>query len=360
MIDRNYLVALYSFLPFGPQRIKLLKKYFGSYKSAWKADYKKLIEIGLAKKTVEGFVTHKQEFAFNNYFSQLKRQKIDFVTIDDSNYPENLFELDDAPAVLYIKGKIKANDTNAVAIVGSRKMTSYGREVTERFATELASMGVTIVSGLAFGIDVCAHKSSLAVGGRCIAVLASGVDMITPRSNQWLGDEIVKKGGAIVSEFPIGTIPQKAFFPHRNRIISGLSKAVIVIEGMIKSGTLHTASHAANQGRTVFAVPGQITSPMSGAPHYLIQNGAKMATSVSDILNELNLQLKVDKDAVEKVMPSDKTEKQILEVLETEEMHMDEIARTSGISVNQVSAKLTMMELKGLVRNMGGGIYKVV
>lgn len=360
LTEREYLVALYSFLPFGPARIKLLRKYFGSAEKTWKTKSKKLIEIGLRPKTVDKFEKHREEFSFNKYFNNLKKSNIDYVTIDDANYPENLIDLDDAPSVLYVKGKLSLDDVNAVAIVGSRKMTSYGKEVTKKFASELASYGVTIVSGLAFGIDVAAHKTCLEVGGRCIAVLASGVDVITPRSNEWLGVEIIKKGGAIVSEFPPGTIPQRQFFPHRNRIISGLSKAVIVVEGMKKSGTLHTASHAANQGRQVFAVPGQITSPMSGAPHFLIKNGAKIAMNTQDILEELDLQLKVDKEAVERVMPSDETEKKLLETLANEPLHMDEITRVSNLPVSDISAKLTIMELKGLVKNMGGGVYRRV
>ncbi len=168
-------------------------------------------------------------------------------------------------------------------------MTHYGRSVTEKLATSLAHMGITIISGLAFGIDVEAHKNALGAGGRCIAVLASGIDVITPRSNDWLGQLILKKGGAIISEYPPGVVPQKYFFPFRNRIISGLAKGVVVVEGLIKSGTIHTARHAANQGKVVFAVPGPITSPSSAAPHFLIKSGARIVTDAQDILDELEL-----------------------------------------------------------------------
>ena len=358
MTERQALVALYSYIPFGPARIKLLVDYFGSAQKAWRVSRKKLLEVGLKTDRAEDFLNYRDEFDPKNYFKRLKKLKIDFITINDRSYPENLVDLEDAPPVLYVRGKITLADSNAVAIVGSRRMTSYGREVTEKFAAELASVGVTIVSGLAFGVDVAAHKSSLDAGGRCIAVLASGLDDITPRSNEWLGLEIEKKGGAIVSEFPPGTTPQRSFFPHRNRIISGLSKAVIVIEGMKKSGTLHTASHAAKQGREVFAVPGQITSPMSGAPLFLLKNGAKMATDVRDILDELDLQLKVDKQAMEKVMPGSAEEKKLVEILANEPLHLDDVARISRLQVSDISARLTIMELKGLVKNMGGGVYK--
>ena len=360
MTDRKYLTALTSYTAFGPARIKLFTQYFGSVRNAWEAPKSKLVEIGLRQELTEKFMRYRDSFDFKEYFNSLESLNIDFVTITDKDYPENLKDLEDAPQVLYIRGKLSKNDVNAVAIVGSRKMTSYGREVTEKLSGGLANVGITIVSGLAFGVDLAAHKAALEAGGRCIAVLASGVDTITPRSNEWLGLKIIKSGGAIISEFPPGIEAQKHFFPYRNRIISGLSKAVIVIEGRIKSGTIHTAKHAADQGRTVFAVPGQITSPMSEVSHYLIKNGAKMVTSVTDILEDMDLQLKVDKDAIEKVMPSDELEVKLMEILANEPLHLDEVVRIMGLKVSEISGKLTFMELKGLVKNLGGGVYKKV
>jgi len=354
------LVALYSFVPFGPARIELLVKYFGSAKNVWTAANNEFIKVGLKKETVKNFDRHRKEFNLKEYFNRLKKKRISYICRGDEKYPANLLELSDAPTVLYVRGKIVRSDENAVAIVGSRKMTSYGREVTQKLAQELASYGVTIVSGLAFGVDQAAHKAAVEAGGRCIAVLASGVDMITPRTNEWLGLEIINSSGAIVSEYPVGMEPQKSFFPYRNRIISGLVKAVVVVEGMIKSGTIHTALHAAKQGREVFAVPGQITSPMSGATHFLLKNGAKLLTQTSDILEELSLQLHVDKDKVEEVMPSDDLEGKLIEILTNEPLHLDELARISGLNVSEVSGKLTIMELKGLVRSLGGGVYKKV
>lgn len=358
MNERQYLTALYSFLPFGPARTKLLLRYFKSAENVWKADEKKLLEVGLQKPIVEKFLKHRKNFDLKKYFATLKQKNIGFITINDKNYPKNLMGLDDAPLVLYYRGNVDSFNENAVAMVGSRKISSYGREVATRFATEFAQYGLTVVSGLAFGIDIASHKAALDAGGNCIAVLASSVDNITPRSNEWLGKKIISTGGLVISEYPLETEVQKGFFPFRNRIISGLSKAVIVVEGMEKSGTLHTAAHAAKQGREVFAVPGQITSPLSGAPHYLIRNGSSIAFSVKDVLDELNLQLKVDRKAVEKIMPSDDLEKRILKVLEMKEKHSDEIARELKLSASKISAKLTMMELKGLVNNIGGGEYK--
>jgi DNA processing protein len=360
MTERQALVALYSYIPFGPARTKLLVDYFGSAKEAWRASEKKLIEVGLKADRVGDFIKYRDEFASKDYFNRLKKLKIDFFTINDANYPENLLDLENASPVLYIRGKISVNDSNAVAIVGSRKMTSYGREVTEKFAQGLARLGITIVSGLARGIDTVAHKGALAMGGRTLAVLACGLDATYPLENTQLANEIIAKGGAILSEYRLGYPALRNNFASRNRIISGLSKAVIVIEGAKKSGTLLTASAAAEQGRPVFAVPGQITSPMSAAPLFLLQSGAKMAISVNDILDELDLQLKVDKEAIEKVMPGSPEEEKLVEILANEPLHLDEIARISTLDVATVSARLTIMELKGLVRNTGGGIYKKV
>lgn len=299
MSERQYLVALYSHIPFGPVRTKLLVDYFGSAERAWKANREKLLEVGLRPRRVNDFLNYREKFDPKEYFERLKKLSIDYITINDPNYPRNLVGLENAPLVLYIKGKISVNDSNAVAIVGSRKMTSYGREVTQDFVAELASLGITIVSGLARGVDTSAHKTALEAGGRTIAVLACGLDLVYPLENTLLADKI-SQNGALLSEYPLVYPPLRGNFVNRNRIISGLSKAVIVVQGEKKSGTLLTASHAAGQGRPLFAVPGEITSPLSGAPHFLIQCGAKMATSVKDVLEELDLQLRVDKKRVEK------------------------------------------------------------
>lgn len=360
MTERQALVALCAHVPFGPARVKLLIDYFGSAKKVWSASKDKLVEVGLSFDSASEFIRHREKFDENNYFSKLKKLKIDFMTINDSNYPTNLVDLGNAPSVLYVKGKIKTKDTNAIAIVGTRKMTSYGREVTENFAGELVRLGITIVSGLARGIDTVAHKSALAAGGRTIAVIGRGLDEIYPLENTNLAEKIAGGHGAVISEYPLGYPVLRNNFASRNRIISGFSKAVLVVEGAKKSGTLLTASSAAEQGRQVFAVPGQITSPMSAAPHFLIENGAKIAFSVKDILDELDLQLKVDKEEIEKVLPSSKDEEKLLEILENEPLHLDELARISTLEVKEVSARLTIMEIKGLVKDLGKGVYKKI
>lgn len=358
MNDSKFLTALYSFAPFGPARIKLLITYFKGAKNVWNSGSESLLETGLKKDLVDGFLEYKVKFNFEKYFNELKRLNINYLTYFDSNYPSILSEIDAAPCVLYVKGSVKFNQLNSVAIVGARKMTAYGREVAETLSYDLASLGVVIISGLARGIDTAAHKGALNANGKTIAVLGCGLDSVYPSENKKLADEIVNCKGAVISEYPLGYPALRTNFASRNRIISGLAKAVVVVEGEKKSGTLLTASHAANQGKTVFAIPGQITSPMSAAPHFLIQNGAKIAFSVNDILEELDLQLKVDRDVIEKVLPSSKEEEKLLEVLSTEELHLDEIVRISGMSVGKISATLTVMEMKGMVKSLGGGIYK--
>ncbi len=353
----KYLLALSTFIEYGPQRIKLLIKYFETPKNVWKASEKELTEVGLKTDVVKRFISYRNRIDIEEYLYKLEKKSIKFVSINDESYPANLKEIDTAPPVLYYLGTLIKNDVNAVAIVGSRKATSYGREVAYKFAQELSGYGVTIVSGLALGIDAVAHQAVIDSGGRGIAVIATGLDKITPITNMILGRNLVKNGGAIVSEMPLGVEIFRSSFPIRNRIVSGLSKAVIVIEGLEKSGTLLTASHAADQGRTVFAIPGQITSPMSGAPHFLIKNGAKFAFSPKDVLDDLNLQVSVDREVIEKILPSDKLEEKILTAVENEALHIDEIARLSGIPISDVGSKLTVMQIKGMVKPVGNGEY---
>jgi DNA processing protein len=359
MTEKEYLIALSTFISIGPMRTKLLLSYFKSAKKIWNATQKELLEVGLSEKLVTKLLEHRKKFDIEKYFLDLEKESVNAVTIFDHDYPDNLRDLDDAPFVLYIRGTFKKIDSRAVAIVGTRMMTSYGREVTQKLAGELANYGITIISGLALGVDAESQKTALNAGGRTIAVLASGLDIISPITNKQLALDIISKGrGAIVSEYPLGYGPFPYDFPVRDRLISGLSKAVVVIEGRMKSGTFYTVNAAASQNRPVFAVPGPITSPASEGPNYLIQNGAKPITSARDILDELHLQLKVDPDAVEKVMPGSPVESKIVEILDCEPLHLDEIVRISGITTSEVSARLTIMEMKGLVRNLGQGVYK--
>ena len=358
MTDSKYLIALSTFVQIGPVRTKLLLSYFKSAKNLWNASIKELLETGLSKGLVDKFVKHRESFDIDDYLAALKSKSINAVTLFDSDYPGNLKEVDDKPYVLYVKGKLIRSDARSVAIVGTRLMTSYGREVSRKLASELAGFGVTVVSGLALGIDAESQRAAIAAGGRTIAVLASGLDIISPATNKALALEFIKGSGAIISEYPLGHVPFRSDFAVRNRLISGLSKAVVVIEGRMKSGTFYTVSAAASQNRPVFAVPGPITSPASEGPNYLIQNGAKLVSSAKEILDELHMQFKVDTGAMEKVIPATQAEKRLIKCLDLEPMHLDELVRISGIPTPDVSARLTIMEMKGLVESLGGGVYK--
>jgi DNA processing protein len=358
MTEKDYLIALSTFIPFGPARTKLLLSYFKSAKNIWNVSQKDLQETGLKEDLVKKFIDHRNQFDYEKYKKGLDNFLIQALTINDESYPSNLKGLTDAPNVLYVRGNLKKSDSRSVAIVGTRLMTSYGREVTQKLATELTNFGVTIVSGLALGVDAEAQRAALAAGGRTISVLASGLDIISPLANKNLALEFIKNNGAVVSEKPLGYGPFAGDFPVRDRLISGMSKAVIVIEGRMKSGTFYTVAAAAEQGRPVFAVPGPITSQASEGPNYLIQNGAKPITNARDVLDELNMQFKVDTELVEKVMPSIPIEKKLVDILEVEPLHLDELVRISGEKTAEVSARLTIMEMKGIVINVGGGVYK--
>jgi len=294
MIEKEALIALSSYAPFGSVRIGLLISFFGSAKNVWSAEADDLAKIGLGKERLSGFLSHRKLFDLSNYLKILENKNIRVICRGEKEYPRDLGQIDSAPIIIYVKGKINKSEVR-VAIVGSRNMTPYGREMAGRFAGELATFGICIVSGLARGIDTCAHKAALDADGRTIAVLGCGLDTVYPPENYYLAENIVKKGGAIISEYPLAYPVLKINFAARNRIISGLSKAVLVIEGTRNSGTLLTASHAAEQGRSVFAVPGPITSPNSEAPHYLLKNGAIIANKPGDILEELGLEARVGK-----------------------------------------------------------------
>jgi len=292
MKEKYFLTGICAFENFGPARVKLLLSFFEKAENIWKASISDLLKVGLNKDIVFKFNKHRNNFDIKNYFKKLEEYSINVLSVFDESYPTNLKKISDAPMVLYVRGNLNKSDSNAIAIVGSRTMSPYGNGVAQQFATELARNRITVISGLALGIDAVAQRAAYTNGGRTIAVLASGLDIISPLTNKSLALEFIKKNGAIVSEYPLGHTPDKSDFAVRNRIISGLSKAVIVIEAQMKSGTFHTVKAALDQGRPVFAVPGQITSTASVGANYLIQNGATPALNISDILQELNLELK--------------------------------------------------------------------
>ncbi len=341
----------------GPSRTRRLYDTFGSMVRAWQAPESSLVEAGLDAKTARGFVQARGRFDLGAELRRLAEAGVDAICWSEDRYPKLLRHIANPPVVLYVRGELAQEDDLGVAVVGTRVPSAYGRQVAQQLAGELAAKGVTVVSGLARGIDAEAHRAALAAGGRTIAVLGSGLDVIYPREHTGLAREISRRG-AVLSDYPLGTKPDAVHFPARNRIVSGLSLGTIVIEAGDTSGALITARFAGEQGRDVFAVPGSIYSKQSAGVHRLIQDGAKLVSGVQDVLDELNLGLVAHQMEMRELLPpEDPVEATLLAALSTEPCHIDDVARSTKLPVSQVSSALTMMELKGLVRRIGSLSY---
>ncbi len=340
----------------GPARLRALLDAFGSIEQAWHAPADQLIEIGLDRRSVANLVQARGELDLAAELERVKKSGAQVLTWEDPRYPERLHMINDPPPVLYIRGELRPADDWAVALVGTRKATAYGREVARLLATDLARAGVTIVSGLAKGIDTLAHRGAIDAGGRTLAVLGSGVDIIYPYENLRLAHEVVRHG-ALISEYPLGAAPEASNFPPRNRIISGLSRGVIVVEAGEQSGALITAAFAADQGRDVFAVPGSIFQRGSVGTNRLIRDGATPVLSADDVLEALDLKRVAQHVEAQMLLPTDATEALLFEHIGDEATHVDEIGRAAGLPIATVTSTLAIMELKGLVRSVGGMNY---
>lgn len=351
--DLPYWLAFGRIPRFGRVRFSLLEQRFGTLERAWKASSAELASAGLDEGSVKALLQARGEIDPHAEMERLQRTGVTALTWHDERYPPRLKEIDDRPPVLYVRGEITAADEWAVAIVGTRRASVYGRQAAEQFATDLARSHVTVVSGLARGIDALAHRAALEAGGRTIAVLACGLDLVYPPEHRRLAEEIARRG-AVVSDYPLGTQPRSEYFPRRNRILSGMSLGVLVVEGDVDSGALITARRALEQNREVFAVPGPIYSPASRGPNKLIQDSeAKLVMRVEDVLEELNLSMAGHQIEVAEVVPADETESALLRLLSQEPIHIDEVRRESGLPIATVSSTLAMLELKGLVRQVG-------
>jgi DNA processing protein len=358
MSDLKYWLGFNLVKGIGSAKMQALYDYYGSMAAAWAADPETLRRLGLEQRAITALLEARETIDLDVYLQQVQNAGVTVLTWDLPGYPSYLREVPSSPPVLYVRGEISDADRWAVAVVGTRRLTTYGRQVTKELVSALAHNGVTVVSGLARGIDGIAHKAALDAGGRTIAVLGSGVDVIYPPENRQLAEEILMEGrGAIVSEYALGAQPEGRNFPPRNRIISGLSLGVIIVEAGDRSGALITASFALEQDREVFAVPGNINSPASIGPNRLIQQGAKLVTSVEDVLEELNLTMVNEQVAVQLALPESAEEVALLEQLTAQPTHIDELSRTSGLAPALVSSTLTLMELKGIVQQVGGMNY---
>lgn len=352
--DLRYRVALHRVHRLGSMRFGLLDRFFPDMEHAWRASASDLAAAGLDSRTTTEVLRAREEIDPDGEMERLEEAGVTALAPDDRRYPSRLGEIDDAPPVLYVRGEWRPEDEWSVAVVGTRRATVYGRQATAELSRGLAASGVTVVSGLARGVDTIAHRTALDTGGRTVAALANGLDTIYPPENRHLADEIVEHG-ALMTDYPLGTKPRADFFPRRNRILSGVSLGTLVIEGDFKSGAMITARFATEQNRELFAVPGSIFSPQSRGPLGLIKDGATPVSSANDILEALNLsQLGAQMDFGRAVPPDSDDERALMGVLTREAQHVDVVARRSGLAPSVASGTLALLELKGLVRDVGG------
>lgn len=353
----KYRIAFNRIRGIGRVRFKLLESAFDSIQSAWSANEAELRAAGLDARTIRAIVNGRQSVDPDAELEALERSGVRALTWHDSDYPPRLKQIYDLPPLLYVKGDLLPDDERSIAVVGTRKPSPYGVQVAEKMVRDIADAGVAVVSGLARGVDGIAHNAALNAGARTIAVLGSGVDVIYPREHQRLAARIAENG-ALVSEHPLGTRPDARNFPRRNRIMSGMTLGTLVIEAGEGSGALITAGQALEENREVFAVPGNIFSPSSAGVNRLIRKSeAKLVTNCKDVLEELNLTAVSRQIQMAALFPEDETEAELLRYITYDPVHIDDVCRSSGKETAHVSSTLAMMELKGLVKQVGGMNY---
>jgi DNA processing protein len=340
----------------GPARLARLSDFSGSAEAAGQARLRDLVARGLAAQSCESLMTTRARLCLDDEMARAAASTIQLICIEDPCYPVLLRQIPQPPPLLYVRGTLNPTDEWALAVVGTRSPTSYGKEATRRLVGDLASAGITIVSGLALGVDAVAHTATLEAGGRTIAVLGCGVDYLYPERNRPLAEEIMSNG-ALISEYPLGTLPTPANFPPRNRLISGMSCGTLVVEAGERSGALITVSFALEQGRDVFAVPGNIFSRTSAGTNRLIRDGAGLVSDAKDILEALNWTTATVQQEMQLTLPDDPVEAAVLDLLSYEPQHVDVLGRASGLTAPAVSATLAMLELKGLARQAGAMQY---
>jgi DNA processing protein len=368
MTSRDAYIALNMIDGIGPVRVRALLEQFREPQAILDAPRGELMRVnGVGEEVARNVTNWRETVDLDGELARIEKTGVRVVTRDDADYPKNLRQIYDPPLVLYVKGALSPRDAVAIGIVGSRRTTLYGQEMARKLSYQLARVGVTVVSGLARGIDTAAHKGALQANGRTVAAIGCGIDVVYPPENKDLAAEIVEKGGAVVTEFPFGVKPDKQNFPMRNRIVSGWSLGVVVVEANLKSGALITAGQAAEQGRHVFAVPGRVDQPQSRGCHRLIKDGAKLTEDAEDILTEFEYLLpKSDRPAAddqqqentsELTLALSENEQKIIAAIGEEDAPIDQIIRDTGLTSACVSATLLALEMKRLVRQHPGKIY---
>ena len=354
--DLKYRVG-FSFIPgIGRVRLGQLESHFDNLELAWKASLAELRQARLEDAAIKSIAVSRPKIDLDEEMNKLAKYDVQVLSYRDEDYPSRLKQIYDYPPIIYIRGKLEPADEWCLAVVGTRRATTYGRQVTEEIVADIARNKITIVSGLARGIDSIAHQTAIEAGGRTIAVCASGLDTIYPAENLNLAKRITENG-ALVSEYPLGIRPRPDHFPRRNRILSGMSLGVLVTEAGEGSGALITADMALEQNRDVLAIPGSILSPASQGTNRLIQQGAKLVRGCQDILEELNLRAVAQQMEFKEITPESDIEAAILRKLSHEPAHIDDICTGAGLPVSSVSGTLAMMELKGMVRSVGNMSY---
>ncbi|MDD5693358.1 MAG: DNA-processing protein DprA [Patescibacteria group bacterium] len=327
-------------------------------KTIYNSSKKELMSYGLSNRIVQELLVCQKEYKPELVINNLKSNHISVITLNSPKYPKLLREIYDPPGVLYYKGSFDHHDL-MIGIVGSRKPTDYGRHITYELSYDLAKAGITIVSGLALGIDSIAHQAALDAKGKTVAVLGCGLDNIYPGTHRKLAQDILESGGAIISEYPIGVPPLKQNFPARNRIISGLSQGLVVTEAAEGSGSLITARAALDQNREVFAIPGPIYNKNSFGPNNLIKVGAHMVIEVQDVFDEFGLVAPKETINMRRMLPDNPSEEIIFKVLKDNPKHINMIIKESALKQNDVSSLITMMEISGKIKHLGGMIYRL-
>lgn len=358
----KYLIALSQINGLGPKKLRRLEKYFPSFESAWQATATELIQVGLDERTAISVIEQKNNIQPDFILEQLAKKNINVLTIYDNDYPKLLKEIYTPPVVLYFRGDSTIlNNQFILAVVGTRKITAYGKMALENLIPPLINFNFIIVSGLALGTDSCAHELTVKNNGQTIAVLGSGIDQIYPRANLKLADEILEKGGLIISEFPLGTLPLKQNFPYRNRVISGLSSATLITEADLKSGAMITAKYALEQNREVLALPGNFLQKQSEGTNKLIQAGAKIVTDLTDILEIYNLTENKHSEHNKSNQPNiafNSTEEELIyNLIKDGAGTLDLLRIKSRLPTAVLNANLTILEIKGAVKNINGEFY---
>lgn len=363
--EKIYLNAFNTISGIGGQKLRLIESYFPSFQIAWESEIEEFIEAGLPEKLVQSVFEQKKKISPQQEWEKLEKYQIKIVSINEENYPPLLKEIDSPPFLLYVRGNLESLLTPAVSVVGSRNFSAYGKQACVKLSYDLAKAGITVISGLALGIDAFAQLATLKAEGTTISVLGGSIDepSISPRNHVNLANQILEKNGAIISEYAIPTIPSKGTFPARNRIMAGISKATLVIEATMDSGTLITADLARKFKRKVFAVPGSIFSEQSVGTHHLIKNGeAQLVNRVDDILKIFNLTKNEVVKNIHQFLPKNAEEKLIYDLIKnyTEGININEIIKKTELKAMVVSSALIEMELNGIIKNMGNQNYIVM